>query len=662
MKPPMTTLAVVILSAVMAAPAAATITPDRDAPTVARALADGLPPGAFGGASFVTIPPAPEPPAECANGLDDDFDEQVDAGEDPGCESGETDNREQDDATAQCANGFDDDLDDLIDFPADPDCSSPQDDNEHEGEDPVPACSNGVDDDGDDRVDGQDVGCGSGADLDEGSEGQQDTNPVAVADSALAGFPASGPSYAVLSSGNSLYADNAKGRNASGQDNRGGSGDPSHGDMVDDLVTLRVDLNVPIGASCLRTDFRFFSNEVAGTFNDAFVAELDQSDFTVDGESVVSAPHNFAFDTEGGLISVNTASFSPSEAAGTTYDGATPRLRASTPITPGGHSIYLSVFDVGDEILDSAVFVDAVRLTGDSGDACASGASADVTAPAVGLSSPANGSSSTDATPAYGGAAGDAAGDSGTVTVEVFGGGGTSGSPLQTLSAARSGGSWAVEGPALSPGTYTARARQADGAGNVGFSGPSTFTITSGGTVQEPLPRPVTGKAVNVEPVKGVVTVRLPDGRRLRLEEAEQIPTGSVVDTRQGTVRLFSTAAGGKIQSALFFDGLFRVTQTKGARPVTDLKLVEKLARCPKPGTKARSSARRKKRRLWGDGRGSFRTSGRRSAATVSGTKWLVQDDCKGTLTRVARGKVRVRDFKRKKTVTVRAGRSYRAR
>ena len=391
------------------------------------------------------------------------------------------------------------------------------------------------------------------------------------------------------------------------------------------------------------------------------MAELDQSNFSINPDASVNAPRNFAFDAEGDLVSVNTAAFSAAEAAGTTYDGATPRLRASTPISPGRHSVYLSIFDQGDPILDSAVFLDAMRLTDSPGDACATGASSDATPPAVGLASPANGSSSTDATPLYSGAAGAAVGDSGTVTVEVFGGSGTSGSPLQTLSAARSGASWSAEGPALSPGTYTARARQADGAGNVGFSSPSTFTIAVD-REQDELPRPVTGKAVNVVPVKGVVTVRRPGGRTRRLTDGAQIPTGSVVDTRRGTVRLFSTGAGGKIQSALFFDGLFRVTQTRGAKPLTDLKLVEKLARCPKAGKKARSSAKRKKRRLWGDGRGSFRTSGRRSAATVSGTKWLVQDDCKGTLTRVARGKVRVRDFKRKKTVTVKAGRSYRAR
>ena len=77
----------------------------------------------------------------------------------------------------------------------------------------------------------------------------------------------------------------------------------------------------------------------------------------------------------------------------------------------------------------------------------------------------------------------------------------------------------------------------------------------------------------------------------------------------------------------------------------------------------ARASAAQKKpksRKLWGDGKGAFRTSGRYSAATVRGTRWLVQDTCTGTLTRVTQGSVSVRAGR--KTVIVRAGRKYTAR
>ena len=61
----------------------------------------------------------------------------------------------------------------------------------------------------------------------------------------------------------------------------------------------------------------------------------------------------------------------------------------------------------------------------------------------------------------------------------------------------------------------------------------------------------------------------------------------------------------------------------------------------------------------WGNGKGKFRTTGKYSSATVRGTIWLTQDECDGTLTKVTRGVVAVRDFKRKKTVTVKAGHSY---
>jgi hypothetical protein len=49
-------------------------------------------------------------------------------------------------------------------------------------------------------------------------------------------------------------------------------------------------------------------------------------------------------------------------ARGTTFDGATRLFRASTPVTPGRHRLYLSIFDQGDRIYDSAVFLDNLRV------------------------------------------------------------------------------------------------------------------------------------------------------------------------------------------------------------------------------------------------------------------------------------------------------------
>ena len=43
----------------------------------------------------------------------------------------------------------------------------------------------------------------------------------------------------------------------------------------------------------------------------------------------------------------------------------------------------------------------------------------------------------------------------------------------------------------------------------------------------------------------------------------------------------------------------------------------------------------------------------------MRGTTWTVEDRCDGTLTTVKRGEVAVRDFRLKKTILVKAGKSY---
>ena len=46
----------------------------------------------------------------------------------------------------------------------------------------------------------------------------------------------------------------------------------------------------------------------------------------------------------------------------------------------------------------------------------------------------------------------------------------------------------------------------------------------------------------------------------------------------------------------------------------------------------------------------------------MRGTRWLTEDRCDGTLTRVTEGSVVVRDLHRKRNKVVRAGQSYLAR
>jgi len=103
---------------------------------------------------------------------------------------------------------------------------------------------------------------------------------------------------------------------------------------------------------------------------------------------------------------------------------------------------------------------------------------ADVTPPSIALTAPANGTATTVTTPTFAGTAGTATGDSSTVTVKLYAGSAPTGTPLQVLSAVSGpAGSYSVAAAALGDGTYTGQAEQADQAGNVGRSQPTTFRV-----------------------------------------------------------------------------------------------------------------------------------------------------------------------------------------
>jgi hypothetical protein len=181
-----------------------------------------------------------------------------------------------------------------------------------------------------------------------------------------------------------------------------------------------------------------------------------------------------------------------------------------------------------------------------------------------------------------------------------------------------------------------------------------------------PTPQPEYRQSVSVKPTKGKVRVRVPGTKTyVDLDSLETIPLGASIDVRKGRVRLYAARnRRGVLQAASFYSGVFRVVQ-RGS--VIELQL-----RGPKPvcgsgkekasASKAKKNRKARKRRLWGSGRGRFRTRGQYSAATVRGTKWLVEDSCRSTTTRVKRGVVKVRDFERKRTITLRAGDRYVAR
>ena len=228
--------------------------------------------------------------------------------------------------------------------------------------------------------------------------------------------------------------------------------------------------------------------------------------------------------------------------------------------------------------------------------------------------------------------------------------------------------------PDLPPGDYRFTLRTFDALGNHADSAPTAFSVAAPPIVAipEPAPTPVpvavelapptptpqTGATVVVRASGGTVLVRKPQTTEfVALSRSTAIPLGSEIDARKGKVVLTAEPADGKpFERATFYAGVFVVGQSGG---YVELTLSEALAPCKK--TKAPATSPRS-RKLWGDGKGKFRIKGRAGSAATGSGKWLVEDSCDGTFTRAAQGVVSVRDPARRKTVLVRAGRSYLAK
>ena len=245
--------------------------------------------------------------------------------------------------------------------------------------------------------------------------------------------------------------------------------------------------------------------------------------------------------------------------------------------------------------------------------------------------------------------------------------------------------------------TYDVRAVASNSAGSA--TGPNQALVTP---ADPPPPPPVLGKTVNVTPVSGIVYIELPPGATLAstasvspfspfspfalgaqavealtkgqafipLTEARQIPVGSVLETTGGVARIATaTATAGQQQFGDFGAGIFKLLQNRKQKGLTDLDLIDNHSAhqvCASVGKKARTAATHLSSKVLGrlnaSGHGHFTVRGRYSAATVRGTVWSVGDRCEGTLTKVTRGVVVVRDFRRRKTITLFTGQSYLAR
>src|SRR5205085_8109903 len=97
--------------------------------------------------------------------------------------------------------------------------------------------------------------------------------------------------------------------------------------------------------------------------------------------------------------------------------------------------------------------------------------------------------------------------------------------------------------------------------------GTNTDTPTSG--------PPAFSRKVDAKPVSGTVLVKPPGTKDfVVLSGTARLPTGSLVDTTRGAVRLISPKAkNGGWQSAVFSAATFKVIQKRQAKPRTDLVL-----------------------------------------------------------------------------------------
>jgi hypothetical protein len=221
---------------------------------------------------------------------------------------------------------------------------------------------------------------GSGEFLTIPSPGQQGEEPHGVADE-LPGFPRAGsPNFTIMTTGNVNFADDPNTDESTGLDLFGPN---VRGNSDFDVSVLRLRVPVSANDNCLSFEFRFLSEEfpefVNAGFNDAFIAELRESNWSTNS-GAITAPNNFAFDAAGNPITIDAVgetAVAPYRAVATTYDSATRIARASAPLTSAdqtaGHvDLFLSVFDQGDGIFDSAAFID--NLLVDSRANCSTGA------------------------------------------------------------------------------------------------------------------------------------------------------------------------------------------------------------------------------------------------------------------------------------------------
>ncbi|HEX2702967.1 MAG TPA: hypothetical protein VHM72_06015 [Solirubrobacteraceae bacterium] len=201
-----------------------------------------------------------------------------------------------------------------------------------------------------------------------------------------------------------------------------------------------------------------------------------------------------------------------------------------------------------------------------------------------------------------------------------------------------------------------------------------TTTTTIHYTVAGP-PFAVFANSTDLTPVAGTVTIKLPGSSTFTtVSSTTTVPLGSTIDASSGTVSLTFALPNGGSQTGEFYDGEFVLTQSDSGT-VFETLAGSSFAGCPPPPHakhgkhgkhgNAHDAAAKKKptavvRQLWGNAHGEYTTKGRYGSASVSGTVWVTEDLCDGTLIRAIKDNVIVVAFAHPhKKHDVRQGQSY---
>jgi hypothetical protein len=161
-------------------------------------------------------------------------------------------------------------------------------------------------------------------------------------------------------------------------------------------------------------------------------------------------------------------------------------------------------------------------------------------------------------------------------------------------------------------------------------------------------------KQVYAGPAPGLrpATVRLPGKAASPITPRQAIPQGTVVDVSNGRGVTLADPKGAK--------SVFYGEKGRGPSVFVYAGVVQGLAELRLTGG-GFGACKEPVRSLSGKGKGAFRTKGRYASAAARSASWSTADSCTSTVVQVRQGVMTVRDLVKRKTVTVKAPKSYSA-